>query len=145
MYVLVRTINKTLRPKCMHFHSQTTTCSTKFCTTFSYCKQWTLQRPCWKRAYIHVLMHKYLCTGSLKPIGFPFQILSHSFGKTSKEKIKNQKLGFKANAQMHVFAWTFLLALASFLKPFMFLRSGNEASITMHLFSRWFQPCKQLF
>ena len=47
-------------------------------------------------------MHKYLCTGSLKPIGFPFQILSHSFGKTSKEKIKNQKLGFKANAQMHV-------------------------------------------
>ena len=81
-------------------------------------------------------MHKYLCTGSLKPIGFPFQILSHSFGKTSKEKIKNQKLGFKANAQMHVFAQTFLLALASFLKPFMFLRSGNEASITMHLFSR---------
>ena len=48
----------------MHFRSQTTTCSTKFCTTFSYCKQWTLQRPCWKRAYI--LMHKYLCTGSLK-------------------------------------------------------------------------------
>ena len=50
---------------------------------------------------------------------FPFQILSHSFGKSSKEKVKNEKPEFKANAQMHV-CRNISITTSLVPKPFMF-------------------------